>query len=195
MAAGQENNKEDKYLEQAARGDREGLEYLVNAYKDLAYAIAIKVLQNKEDAEEVVQDSFIRAFASLKKFKKSSKFSTWLYRIVYNNALTKIEKRKRELSYTENHYKDEIHFETLNKGWEELLQAEKLRYLDLAMNKLSREDHLIFFLHYTEGKTITEIKGILGLKKSAIKMRLSRGRKLLKEQLKLLLGNETKELL
>src|ERR1700709_1259945 len=92
MAKGQPDN-EDDYLELALRGNREGLEYLVGAYRTLAYTIAMKVLGNREDAEEVVQDAFLKAFAALKDFKRASRFSTWLYRIVYNTALTKRSNR------------------------------------------------------------------------------------------------------
>src|SRR6476620_5181411 len=88
MAIKRDPHTEDTFLEKAIRGDKAGLEYLVSAYKNLAYTIAIRIVLNREDAEEVVQDAFMKAFASLSKFKKASKFSTWLYRIVYNTALT-----------------------------------------------------------------------------------------------------------
>ena len=80
----------DHYIDSALRGERKGLEYLVNAYRDMAYTIAFRIVGNREDAEEVVQDSFLKAFKYLNQFKRASKFSTWLYRIIYNTALTKI---------------------------------------------------------------------------------------------------------
>jgi len=191
----QRKTKEGRILKKAAEGDANAIRHLVKAHSDLAYTVAVKLLDNPEDAEEVVQDSFMKAFVSLNRFKNSSKFSTWLYRIVYNTALTKIKKRTRGLSFREDLPADIGGLQVRNKGWEELLKSEKLKYIDMAMNGLSEEDRLIFTLHYTGGKTISEINGILNLKKSAIKMRLSRGRKLLKVRLELLLGNETKELL
>ncbi|MBA4058414.1 MAG: RNA polymerase, partial [Marivirga sp.] len=94
----QENKQEDSFLDKAIRGDRVGLEYLVRTYQNLAYTIAIRILSNREDAEEVVQDSFMKAFASLSKFKRASKFSTWLFRIVYNTAISRLNSRKIALA-------------------------------------------------------------------------------------------------
>ncbi len=195
MAHRQNSREEDRILRNAARGDSFALGHLVKYYSDLAYTIAIKIVVDPQDAEEVVQDSFMKAFASLHRFKRSSRFSTWLYRIVYNTALTKIKGRRNTTSYHENLSVDATVHNVQNKGWEDLVQSEKIKYIDLAMGRLSQEDRLIFTLHYTGGKTISEIGDVVGLKKSAIKMRLARGRNQLKEELKLLLGTETNELL
>ena len=89
-----DRNSEDHYLDKAIHGERTGLEYLVDAYKEMAYTIAIRIVSNSEDAEEVVQDSFLKAFKYLDQFKRASKFSTWLYRIIYTTALTKLGSRK-----------------------------------------------------------------------------------------------------
>lgn len=195
MASGQKNREEDRFLELAVQGDSEGLEYLVNAYKDLAYTIAIKIVLNREDAEEVVQDAFMKAFASLHRFKNSSKFSTWLYRIIYNTALTKIKGRKLTAPYSENRIDNGKYSNIGNEGWDALLLDDKRKYINLVLNGLTPEDRSIFALHYIGEKTIMEISKILDLKRSAIKMRLSRGRQRLMKELQLLLGDETKDLL
>lgn len=195
MAAEQKSNQEDIYLKKAVRGDRTGLEYLVSNYTGLAYTIAIKILGNKEDAEEVVQDSFMKAFKAIGKFKKSSKFSTWLYRIVYNTAITKRRNRKTSIVSLDNAPMVEVLSKIEEKEWDGLLQDDKQKFLDLAMNNLSVEERLILTLHYIMEKNISEISTIMNLKKSAIKMRLLRARKQLKIELELLLGDETKNLL
>ena len=87
-------------LKLAVQGDEAGLDYLVSVYKDLAYTIAIKIVSNHEDAEEVVQDAFLKAFSALENFREASKFSTWLYRIVYNTAITKARGKKAAASST-----------------------------------------------------------------------------------------------
>jgi RNA polymerase sigma-70 factor (ECF subfamily) len=195
MARAQKNKQEDSFLKKAAQGDREGLEFLVSTYKNLAYTVAITILRNREDAEEVVQDAFIKAFASLPEFKKSSKFSTWLYRIVYNCALTKIANRKITSASLEEVSSHEKSSNIENEGWNTLRSHEKRKYIDRAMGRLSPEGRLLFTLHYTHGKTISEVGNIMGLKRSAIKMRLLRGRKQLKIELESVLGNEVKNLL
>ncbi|MBK8883937.1 MAG: sigma-70 family RNA polymerase sigma factor [Bacteroidales bacterium] len=67
---------------------------IINKYKDLAYNIALKITRNEQDSEEIVQDSFLKAFKGLDQFKYESQFSTWFYRIVYNTAISSIRKKK-----------------------------------------------------------------------------------------------------
>ena len=86
---------EDLLLRQAGLGQPQALAQLVRHYQALAYTVALRVVGNPQDAEEVVQDAFLKAFAALAQFQRAAKFSTWLYRIVYNTALTK--KRSRPL--------------------------------------------------------------------------------------------------
>src|SRR5512147_227248 len=76
-------------------GNTREYEVLVNRYKDLAFTIAFRILNNREDAEEAAQDSFIKAFRGLSSFRKDSGFSTWLYRIVYNTAVSKKRLKKQ----------------------------------------------------------------------------------------------------
>ncbi|WP_276088302.1 sigma-70 family RNA polymerase sigma factor [Pedobacter sp. JY14-1] len=186
-------NPEDQYLEQAIRGERAGLEYLVNTYRDMAYSIAIRVTGNHEDAEEVVQDGFLKAFKNLAEFKRASKFSTWLYRIIYNTALSKASSGKNftmELQ-EDNQYQQYIE---PNAVMQQMAGADRRKYLNMAMQKLKAQDQLILSLHYIAEKSITEITEILGMKSSAIKMRLFRSRKQLLEELQRLLPNEFKDL-
>ncbi len=75
-------------------GDKSGYAVLVDRYKDLAYTIAYRVLGKREDAEEVVQDAFVKAFQNLSSFRQKAKFSTWLYRIVYNTAISRHRQKK-----------------------------------------------------------------------------------------------------
>jgi len=189
------NHREDAFLEQAIRGERAGLEYLVGAYKDLAYTVAFRIVMNKEDAEEVVQDSFLRAFASLEKFKRASKFSTWLFRIVYNTALTKVKDKKIQLSELGNPLDDNAFDISDHTEYDLLKKGEREKFVGLALNRLSEEDHLVISYFYIGEKSISEISEILGLKTSAIKMRLLRGRKQLEAELKILLNTELKDLL
>jgi RNA polymerase sigma factor (sigma-70 family) len=190
-----ENSQEDGFLEKAIRGDRAGLEYLVRTYKDLAYTIAIGIVSNNEDAEEVVQDSFLKAFRSLHTFRRASKFSTWLFRIVYNTALSKL-KRKRIPTAGLDEKMNEAKVAMIESDeWDLLEQEERKKYIDLALTQLTTEDRLVITLHYIGEKSISEICEITGKEKSAIKMRLLRGRKQLESALGSLLNDEIKDLL
>src|SRR5690606_17752252 len=91
------NQTEHNYLKRILRGDIEAFSYFVDTYKHMAFTIAVRIVQNREDAEDIVQESFIKCFHSLGNFKGDSKFSTWLYRIVYHSALDVVRSQKRSL--------------------------------------------------------------------------------------------------
>ena len=86
------------YINQIIEGNTNAFSVLVNQYKDLVFTLAYKMLKNREDAEEVSQDVFIKIFKSLNKFKGDSKFSTWIYKITYNTCLDYLKKSKKENS-------------------------------------------------------------------------------------------------
>lgn len=195
MAIKRDSKTEDKFLEKAIRGDKAGLEYLVSAYKNLAYTIAIRIVLNREDAEEVVQDAFMKAFASLSKFRQASKFSTWLYRIVYNTALTSKTNKRISAVDLNGHLENEQYTSVENQQWNLTRDTERKKYVDLALGRLSEEERLIITMHYMGELSISEICEIVNMKKSAVKMRLLRGRNQLEIELKLLLNGEVKDLL
>jgi len=185
---------EDLLLRQAGQGQPQALAQLVQRYQALAYTVALRVLGNPQDAEEVVQDAFLKAFAALAQFQRAAKFSTWLYRIVYNTALTK--KRSRPLlsdlpsttEITEEH-------SVTGDGWEAVRHADQQKYLALALARLPPEDALVLTLHYLGEQSIAEMCVILGKKTSAIKMQLLRSRKQLEQALTQLLPTEFQHLL
>jgi len=195
MTLKEENKQLDHILERAIRGDRSALAYLVKKYRDLAYTVAIRVVANREDAEEVVQDAFLKAFASLREFRRAAKFSTWLYRIVYNTALTKIGQRKMQRVDLDSQDENarELIFE--NEQFDLLESAERKKYIHLALGKLTTDDYLVITLYYIGEKNIAEICQVLDIKKSAVKMRLLRGRRQLLVELERLLSTEIRNLL
>jgi len=90
--------KEDKfYIEKVLKGDTTAYADIVNKHKEMVFTIAVKILRNREDAEEIAQDAFVKAFQALPGFKGEARFSTWLYRIVYNAAISQSRKRNMNL--------------------------------------------------------------------------------------------------
>lgn len=195
MIKGKGGRREDALLEMASEGNRIGLEYLVDTYQNLAYTVAMKVLMNKEDAEEVVQDSFMKAFAGLKNFKRASKFSTWLYRIVYNTAVTKLRNRRAPTVKLNVLPENQTVLMLDNAGYDLLIDDERKKYVALALDRLSPEDYTIITLYYLGEKDIADICEVIGLNKSAVKMRLLRARKELVVAFGRLLDMEKKSLL
>jgi len=185
---------DDQLLRQAGQGQPQALAQLVQRYQALAYTVALRVVVNAEDAEEVVQDAFLKAFAALKQFQRAAKFSTWLYRIVYNTALTKkrAQGRRRELPLTPATPEPAA---TSGDGWAAVRQADQQKYLALALARLPADDALVLTLHYLGEQSIAEICTILGKKTSAVKMQLLRSRQQLEEALLQLLPTEHQHLL
>lgn len=195
MLFGKIRTGEDYYLKKAILGEREGFEYLVNTYRNLAYTVALKICGNSEDAEEVVQDSFIKAFSALGSFKSASKFSTWLYKIVYYTAITKLNSRRKDNVELNEETGASEYILDEKREVAGLLQVDRKKYINLALAQLVEEERIVITLHYLGERSISEIAEILGLGKSAIKMRLMRGRKKLEELLSVLLNEELKDLL
>ncbi len=185
---------EDLLLRQAGQGQPQALAQVVQRYQALAYTVALRVVGNPQDAEEVVQDAFLKAFAALAQFQRAAKFSTWLYHIVYNTALTK--KRSRSLR-SDLPPTTEIPEEPspTGDGWEAVRYADQQKYLALALARLPPEDALVLTLHYLGEQSIAEMCVILGKKTSAIKMQLLRSRKQLEQALTQLLPTEFQHLL
>lgn len=185
---------EDQLLQQAIRGERRALEHLVQTYQAMAYTVALRVVGNQQDAEEVVQDAFLKAFGSLAQFQRAAKFSTWLYRIVYNTALTSQRNRPATTSDLVESLPSLGSTHQEPSGWEELAQADRQKYVTLALKRLPADDALVLTLYYLGEKSIAEICAILGKKTSAVKMQLLRGRQQVEQALRQLLPTELRNL-
>lgn len=167
---------------------------LIDRYKGMVYTIAFKVLKDRDEAEEVAQASFVKAFTKISLFRMDSSFSSWLYRIAYNTAITRTREKKREQEYQQETVAT-VSFEQQARAFSDLEQDDRKRYLNLAMQQLSSDDNLLLILFYYDGKSMEEISQITGYTESNVKVKLYRARKKLHEELEKLLHNETKTLL
>ena len=170
------------YIDLIRSGDKGAYSYLVGKYSDMVYSLALKMLKNEADAEDLSQEIFIAAYKSLNRFKGNARFSTWLYRITYNRSVSWLRRSRREL------FTDKVQYLERNGVGEELLlesnmHEENLQQLQLAVKTLKDEEQLLIMLHYFEDQSIDEVAAITGLSSSNVKVRLFRIRKKLKEQL------------
>jgi len=187
--------KDQIYIEKVLLGDTSSFSYLVDSYKDMAYTIALKIVRSPEDAEEVAQDSFVKTFKQLQSFKGNSKFSTWLYTIVYRTAISKVRKKKIEVTDIDE-YVIENHSIDFSFPQLDLLKVEEQKkYVGLAINSLAELDALLITLFYLNENTFDEIIEITGLTKTNIKVRLFRARKKLYNELSKILKTELKTIL
>ncbi len=192
------NLTEDMAIERAIERDPRAFRYLLNKYKTFAFSIAIKITKNKEDAEEVVQDSFCKAFKAIRNFNRSGKFSTWLYKIVYNTALTRIRNKKIVMDSLEAYPDSNRDFDIPDNyvgSFEKLVQADQVALLKRALKVLTESENLAVTLYYACENTIAEIETITGWNPSTIKIRLFRARQKLYIELSKQLNIEINELL
>ncbi|MEE9361329.1 MAG: sigma-70 family RNA polymerase sigma factor [Cellulophaga sp.] len=184
-------NQDQHYIEKAKKGDTKAFAFLVDQYKNMVYTLAFRMLKNKEEAEEVAQDVFLKVYNGLSTFKGDSKFSSWLYRITYNRSLDYIKKHTREVktapidAYTERYVRA---VEDILVGFE---AEDRKNVVKKAMDELSGEDSFIMTLYYFKELPLSEIADITKLTKSVVKVRLFRGRKKLAVLLKNRLEPET----
>jgi len=184
-----------EYLERVKRGDLSAFSYFVNKYKDIAYTTAFRIVHNEEDAEEIVQDAFLKAFRSLFKFRKKSKFSTWFYKIVYNASISKKRKRNFDTININENITENISANMINNELNRLQQEEQTNIIKGALNKLTEKENTVLTLYYLNENSIEEINKITSLSRQNIKVILYRARKKLYKELNYLLRNELETIL
>ncbi len=162
------------YINKVLDGQTQFFSYLVEKYKDIVFSIALKVLRNREDAEEIAQESFIKAYKSLSSFKGKAKFSTWLYRITYNNCISEV--RKKKLNYISS---DEVQIpdEPEEMNLDGIPSENRAKVIKAALDKLPESEYTLTLLYYFEEKSIEEIAGITKMTESNVKVKLFRARK------------------
>jgi RNA polymerase sigma-70 factor (ECF subfamily) len=182
-------------------GDPEEFAHLVDTYSNKIYHLAIKMLNQQQDAEDVLQETFMKAYRGLKSFNGRSKISTWLFRIATNEALMVIRRKHPEVvSIDEPIQTDEGEQDPIQiVDWcclpeEELLSEETKERLDVAVQKLPEKLRLVFVLRDINDLSTRETADVLGLTETAVKTRLSRARLRLREELSAYFGELKKEI-
>lgn len=171
-------------INQIIEGDTSAFSTLVDRYKDMVFALALRMLKNREEAEEVAQDTFIKVYKSLTKFKGDSKLSTWIYKVAYNSCLDSIKKNKK---YQANVPVDDItmpQIKTMNNALDGILEAEKSQLIQDCLKQLPSEDSFLLTLFYFEEQSLEEISKVVGITPNNVKVKLFRSRKKLASILK-----------
>ncbi len=174
---------ENELIDQVLAGKEDCFAVLVDEYKSYAYTIAFKVLNNRADAEEAAQDSFIKAFHYLKNFNRQARFSTWLYRIVFNTAVSHKRKNRQTFSSIEHHDKAADSDTTLEKD-------DRQVYVSKAMDQLNEADKLAIQLYYIKEFSLEEVAKMMGQNMNTLKVRVHRARQRLADELKKILKEE-----
>ncbi len=169
--------KDSDLVSKSIHGDMKAFGVLIDRYKQMVFTLACRMLRNKEDAEEIAQDTFLKAYKALNTFKGDAKFSTWLYKIAYFQSLDQLKKKKRLItSISLDRYKP-TDIKVMSGILEELERQDRASIVKAAIDRLSEEDAAIVTLFYFEELSIREIAEIVSLSPQVIKVRLFRSRK------------------
>ncbi|WP_159950755.1 RNA polymerase sigma factor [Polaribacter septentrionalilitoris] len=171
-------NKNDQlYITKVINGDTNAFAYLVDNYKGMIYTLAYKMTKSREEAEEISQDTFIKAYRNLSKFKGDSKFSTWLYRIGYHASLDAIKKNKKSNNTFEI---NEVTFNQI-KSVEDVLEGierkERAEILDKCLTQLPEDECSMIWMFYYDELSLKEIIEVTQLSQANVKVKLHRARK------------------
>jgi len=177
------------------KGDQQAYKVLVDRYQSYIFTLAFRLMQSREDAEEVAQDVFVKAYRSLADFKGGSKFSTWLYTIAHNTGITYLRKKKQKILAID----DESTFMQL-ENQESDFKANQVEdksrknMVHRAINMLPPDDAQIITLFYKGDQSLDEIAAIMGLEANTVKVRLFRARQKLKEKMEKFFSEEVSNL-
>jgi len=186
---------EQVILDKIRKGNHSGCRYLIDKYKRMVYSISIQILKQEEEAEEVVQDTFVKAIRKINDFKGTGKFSTWLYKIAYYEALGRLRKKKIPVVSLDESF-EQVHSEMdLSDGFELLAEADRQTCIKNAISQLSEEEQVLITLYYFEEMSHPEMEEITGINKNLIKIKIHRARKKLLSTITDYLREETKTLL
>lgn len=179
-----EKINDQHYINLILSGDTNAFAVLVDRYKQLVFTLAFKMVKNREEAEEIAQDTFIKVYKYLPKFKGESKFSTWIYKVTYNSCLDRLKAYKREQpivaidSYTENQIK------SLDNTLDAIENKERQQMIQDCLNLLPSEDSFLLTLFYFEEQSLEEISKVMNISPNNAKVKLFRSRKKLASILK-----------
>ena len=175
--------------------DHNAYSMLVERYQSFVFTIALRYVKGREDAEEVSQDVFVKAYRSLADFKGQSKFSTWLYTITTTTCITFLRKKRLEVHSLDNEKVFEV-ADSVDSGMRanQIEQKSRVNMVNEAIRMLSPDDAQIITLFYKGEQTLEEIAHILGKEPNAVKVQLHRARERLKEKMQKYFSEEVKDI-
>ena len=177
-------------INRAKSGDSKSYDKLLKKYKNSVYSLVLRMVRNSQEAEDLTQEAFIKAFNSLDSFNEEYAFSTWLYKIATNNCIDFFRKRKlqtysldKPIQYKDSEIQHEIPDPDLNPE-KSIMATERNKLIKEAINKLPEKYYRAIVLRHSEEKSYEEISEILGLPLGTVKARIFRAREMLNKALK-----------
>jgi RNA polymerase sigma-70 factor (ECF subfamily) len=176
-------------------GDRQAYAGLVERYQNFVFTITLRYIKSREDAEEVAQDVFVKAYRALADFKGQSKFSTWLYTVTTTTCITFLRKKKLEVHSLDNEKVFEV-ADSVDSGMRanQIEQKSRVTMVNEAIKMLSPDDAQVITLFYKGEQTLEEIAVVLGKEPNTVKVQLHRARARLKEKMEKYFREEVKDI-
>ena len=186
---------DNEIISKVLNGDKQAYAELVNRYQNYVFTLTLRMIKSREDAEEVAQDIFVKAYRSLADFRGASKFTTWLYTIVNTTCITFLRKKKLEIHSLDNENVFEM-VDNQDSGMmaNQVEQKSRAGMVNSAITLLGPDDAQIITLFYKSEQSLDEIAVILGVEPNTAKVRLHRARTRLKEKMQQHFSEEVKNI-
>lgn len=183
-------------ISKVLQGDKMAYAQIIKQHQRFVFTLALRFSKCREDAEEIAQDSFIKAFRALPSFKQNSKFSTWLYSIVYTTSMTFLRKKRLDTQSIDDET-SLIQLEAYSSDHTiiDVEHKSKMQFVNLAISQLSTIDAAIITLFYQGEQSLEEIAQALGMESNTVKVKLHRARQRLREKIEGILKQEVRDLL
>lgn len=165
------------YIQQTLAGNTQAFGELVKRYQDYVYTIVNRMVQHREEAQEITQDTFVKAYSSLKSFRGDSKFSSWLYTIAYRKTLDRLKKNKRFTAYEGLEQLEDADLDVETHGLRRIMAKERSAAIKEAIDQLEPLTAALISYYYYEEMSVKEIVKVTDLSPDNIKVKLHRGRK------------------
>lgn len=166
-------------VEKTLAGDTRAFGILIERHQGFIFTIVYRVVKGREEAEEITQDVFLKAYEALGSFRKESKFTTWLYKIAYHKALDKVRGTKQTILMELNENLKVPQVQDLEDGLDLMLREERSQLVKSCIEKLPPQEAALISLYYFEEQSVKEIAEVTGLSEDNIKIKLYRSRKIL----------------
>jgi len=173
--------QEQLSIQQVLAGDKQAYAHIINKYKNQLYATILRMTKNPQDAQDLVQDAFIKVYRNLDKYDASGSFSSWLYRVAINHCMDEFRKKRYSMTQIEI---DEERVVEPNHPELVFLKKEKSRQLERLIATLPEDERLIILLRYVNEISYEEISEVMGVPLATVRNKLHRAKKKMRETVK-----------
>jgi RNA polymerase sigma factor (sigma-70 family) len=186
---------DEQIINRILTGEQSAFSLLVERYQNYVFTLILRFTDSREDAEEIAQDTFVKAYRSLADFRGDSKFSTWLFTITRTTCLSFLRKKKLDIQSLDNE-RTGLQVENRESGYNANLVEQKSKHamLNQAISMLSPDDAQVLNLFYKGDQTLDEIGKIMRLDPNTVKVKLHRARQRLKQKLETYFAHEVREI-